>query len=250
MISNLGRIKILINQPLKSKRISFKTKGVKTTSTVRKLVSKYFPNIKKTEIWKQLKERRDYYLSNFGHVKKICEKIINETRIKCKDGGHKHASVLVAKYFPAPDLENETWVEIPGFSQYQASTQARIRNKRTRRFLKPYKKGKYLFVKLQKDNSTKRKSYRFHRLMANLFLETVSDKTLVNHLDGNKENPKIENLEYTDHSGNRNHAIKTGLYNLVDKLINYIVKQNKLSQHIKVSKMQQRVLTFLEVLLL
>lgn len=34
---------------------------------------------------------------------------------------------------------------------------------------------------------------------------------IVNHLDGNKKNPKYTNLEWTDHSGNVRHAIENGL---------------------------------------
>jgi hypothetical protein len=54
-----------------------------------------------------------------------------------------------------------------------------------------------------------------HRIMAETFLdkpEDIDEKDLiVNHLDGDKRNPCLSNLEWTTYSGNNIHAYKTGL---------------------------------------
>ena len=52
----------------------------------------------------------------------------------------------------------------------------------------------------------KRKTWSVHRIVYFLFGEDYSDTLEVNHLDGNKENNNISNLEMTTHSGNIQHA--------------------------------------------
>lgn len=52
-----------------------------------------------------------------------------------------------------------------------------------------------------------------HRLMLDAWSYNTDPKTLVmgNHIDGNKLNNKLDNLEWISHSGNVRHAIKIGL---------------------------------------
>ena len=52
-----------------------------------------------------------------------------------------------------------------------------------------------------------------HRLVASMFVPNPDPEafTVVNHKDGNKHNNHFENLEWTDHWGNSDHAWTTGL---------------------------------------
>lgn len=67
----------------------------------------------------------------------------------------------------------------------------------------------YLWVPLCKDGV--RKQHRIHRLVAEHFIPNVENKSQVNHIDGNKKNNTVENLEWTTHSENTKHAYITGL---------------------------------------
>lgn len=70
------------------------------------------------------------------------------------------------------------------------------------------KKG-YMKARLYSPNSTnpdKRKPFRLHRLIAKAFLNTYSDKLQVNHIDGDKTNNHISNLEMVTASENMYHA--------------------------------------------
>jgi hypothetical protein len=53
-----------------------------------------------------------------------------------------------------------------------------------------------------------------HRLVAQAFLPNQNQKDEVNHLDGNKSNNAVNNLEWTTANENTNHAIQIGLINL------------------------------------
>jgi hypothetical protein len=67
----------------------------------------------------------------------------------------------------------------------------------------------YVGVVLCKES--KYKSFRIHRLIAIAFIPNPDNKPCVNHLDGNKLNNNIDNLEWCTHSENNKHALKTGL---------------------------------------
>ena len=64
-------------------------------------------------------------------------------------------------------------------------------------------------VELWKDN--KRKTYFIHRLVAEHFIPNLEGKPQVNHIDGNRYNNTVENLEWVTGSENMIHAYKTGL---------------------------------------
>ena len=54
--------------------------------------------------------------------------------------------------------------------------------------------------------NNKSKPYRVHRLLANNFIENPKKLKEVNHIDGNKLNNDLSNLEWVSHFGNMQHA--------------------------------------------
>lgn len=67
----------------------------------------------------------------------------------------------------------------------------------------------YLYSKLSIGGV--QKSLFIHKLVAEAFLENTENKPHVNHIDGNKINNKVENLEWCTHAENMRHAMRTGL---------------------------------------
>jgi len=61
------------------------------------------------------------------------------------------------------------------------------------------------------SNGSKHKKVLVHRLVAHYFIGLCPEDKEVNHKDGNKENPYVDNLEYVTSSENLRHAYKTGL---------------------------------------
>ena len=90
------------------------------------------------------------------------------------------------------DLPNEKWIPVYCEPRCEVSNKGRVRNVITQKIYKNYKNPDgYLTVKLYSTN------YRVHRLVKISFDPIEDpDKMTIDHLDGNRNNNTLENLEY------------------------------------------------------
>lgn len=75
------------------------------------------------------------------------------------------------------------------------------------------KPGAYPTVALAENGVAK--NWFVHRLVAHAFLGPCPDGHEVNHMDGNKQNPALDNLEYVTRAQNIQHAFAIGLVSRV-----------------------------------
>lgn len=104
----------------------------------------------------------------------------------------------------------ELWVQAKDFPNYEVSSEGRIRNVKTKRTLKTHiNRNGYEELVLRKDN--KPRNQKVHRLVADSFYDGDHNGLDVNHIDGNKANNHISNLEWCTRKENIAHAFKHGL---------------------------------------
>ena len=103
----------------------------------------------------------------------------------------------------------EIWKNIEGFGGlYQVSNLGRVKSSYTNRVLKGYKDTcGYLLVGLYKNNI--RSSKKIHRLVAQAFIPNPDNKSQVNHIDEDKTNNNLSNLEWVTAKENLNHGTRT-----------------------------------------
>lgn len=118
----------------------------------------------------------------------------------------------------------EIWKPVKGFENYLVSNFGKV--KRNDVELNPYIDAtKYSKVGLAQGNG-KQKKFLLHRLVAEVFLPNPESKPEVNHIDGNKQNNCVSNLEWVTRGENVKHASKNGL---MTKVTDEVVFQRKIA---------------------
>lgn len=120
---------------------------------------------------------------------------------------------------------------INGFSNYEISDEGLVRNKKTKYILKgrPSKSG-YYQVSLKSDETNKFTNQYIHRLVALHFIDNPENKREVNHIDGNKLNNLVSNLEQVTSSENQKHRHTIGNKQTSNRKIGMFDEDNNLIQ--------------------
>lgn len=103
-----------------------------------------------------------------------------------------------------PDISN--WKTINNYPNYLVSFHGKIYSKYSKRLIKNIPSNGYYSVDIRSNG--KRKRFKVHQLVAQSYIPNPENKKYVNHLDYNRSNNKVENLEWVTHSENMFHASK------------------------------------------
>lgn len=106
-----------------------------------------------------------------------------------------------------------TFIDIQGYPGYMINKAGMIWSNKSGIYMKTgYDKDGYVRVGLRNPGKN---SYPFmlHRLIALHFIPNPNNYSEINHMDGDKANNDISNLEWCTHKHNMNHAINCGLWN-------------------------------------
>ena len=105
-------------------------------------------------------------------------------------------------------IDTEVWKKVEGFPNYSVSSFGRVRNDKTDTFKTvQIDKDGYFLVELY--HKKRRRHVGIHRLVAETFIENADKKPCVNHIDGNKQNNYVSNLEWVTVKENNWHCRKT-----------------------------------------
>ena len=132
---------------------------------------------------------------------------------------------------PTDKPSREVWKDVVGYEGlYQVSNFGNVKSLgkeiapknrtpywREGKMCKQFKsKFGYMIMTLTVNN--KKVNKYVHRLVAEAFIINLENKPQVNHIDGNKENNSVYNLEWCTNSENMIHGFKNGLCKAHDKL--------------------------------
>ncbi|WNO29861.1 putative HNH endonuclease [Bacillus phage SDFMU_Pbc] len=106
--------------------------------------------------------------------------------------------------------EGEVLKVVEEFPNYGVTNRSQVVKLSDNTLIKPKtRKGHYPIVTLFKDGI--RYEQYVHRLVALYFIPNPEKKPVVNHIDGDKSNFNIDNLEWVTVKENYDHAVETGL---------------------------------------
>lgn len=107
---------------------------------------------------------------------------------------------------------NEIYKDIKNYEDlYEVSDTGLVKNKVSGKILKPGTDERgYLYVNLWKNG--KYKTYRIHRLVAEAFIPNPLNLPQVNHIDENKSNNNMDNLEWCDCQYNIDYSLSKPVY--------------------------------------
>jgi hypothetical protein len=133
-------------------------------------------------------------------------------------------------------MKNTTWKTINGFTVYKISNNGIVMNVKTNRILKtnidPYG---YVRIDLQQkiDGIIKYRKTSIHRLLAENFIDNPNNYKYVNHIDANRINNNLNNLEWCTPKQNMHHAryiTKNGTVISKQKIIKIVAENPTLSK--------------------
>lgn len=125
----------------------------------------------------------------------------------------------------------EVWKYIPGtHGRLMVSNTGKVRS-----FLRNKVSGSDLaasedqkgYMRIHMTLDRERVSYKVHRLVADAFIPNPEHKEQVNHIDGNKTNNAVENLEWVTNSENMRHAVMAGMFDYSKNVLRAINEARK-----------------------
>lgn len=107
--------------------------------------------------------------------------------------------------------EDVVWKTIEEFPQYEISSNAEIRHK-IRKKIRKVSVGKRGYPVVSFKKGGKQYLRTLHIMYSRAFIPNPENKKEVNHIDGNKCNCTLSNLEWVTSKENNHHARDTGLH--------------------------------------
>lgn len=108
-------------------------------------------------------------------------------------------------------MNNEVWKDVQGFEgYYQVSNLGNIFSLINNRKMKTTinKRG---YCQTMFCGNVQRKNIRVHIIVAKAFIPNPQNKPAVNHINGIRNDNRLENLEWVTNKENTSHAIRIGL---------------------------------------
>lgn len=121
------------------------------------------------------------------------------------------------------DLINEWKVIDQNYPQYRINKNGEIINLKTNKYILGSNRNGYLRFSIGE------KRYSIHRLVWEIFKGEIPENMVIDHMDGNRSNNKLENLKLTTQSENMRNAQKNG-HKGQKKVLQYDLEGNMIKE--------------------
>lgn len=90
----------------------------------------------------------------------------------------------------------------------------------------------------------KSKTYLLHRIIAICFVPNPDNKPCVNHIDGNRSNNEVSNLEWCTYKENTRHAMKLGTFHVGETVRTSFLKEHQVKE---IKSMREQGIKFKDI---
>lgn len=102
-------------------------------------------------------------------------------------------------------MKNIKMKKIPNWSDYAITEDGKVLSKKRGDYAEMMPSISTGYAKVSFSNGTEKANYQVHRLVAEAFIKNPKKLEIVNHIDGNKLNNHVSNLEWVTRKGNAKH---------------------------------------------
>ncbi len=132
--------------------------------------------------------------------------------------------------------------KILGFPNYEVSDLGKVYNIVTGKEIKTNISNNTGYYNLSLCNNGYVKSFMIHRLVLLAFVENVENKPQVNHINGDKSDNRLCNLEWNTRSENQKHSVRIGLRSAAGSKNSQSKINEKIALEIFLSKEKNNIL--------
>lgn len=125
---------------------------------------------------------------------------------------------------------------IKGFTRYHIDERGNLLNTATKKYLKGTTNNEGYIVYCLINDDGEKKVVKQHRLIALAYIPNPENKPHVHHIDSNRSNNTLSNLEWVHHHENMKYMIEAGRANKRKPTKHYV----ELKEGVKLTKKQQR----------
>jgi hypothetical protein len=124
-------------------------------------------------------------------------------------------------------MTKEIWKDVVGYEGiYKVSNLGRVKRiSNLKRCNLKYRDGYYLkpldnglgYLRIKLSNKGKSRRVMLHRIIAKAFIPNPENKPFINHINSDRKDNRIENLEWCTQSENVKHCVKVGRWHALSK---------------------------------